>query len=330
MSTSCESDAPWALSNADLLLRSCDGQYFPVDRLVLARHFQAFEDMFESGSEIGTGEEQETRDGRIVVDLAEHSVVLRNLLHLIYCMGTPTADLNSVALFDLSVVLDKYCVKSYPRVVLDRLLNLADEEPELSYIRACRLRLDEMARRAASASLRVSRLFAKIPILELNITAQQYHVLTSYRADCHQAAVSAVKDLEWMAQLLPAPPGLDYDRRCDTCYKAGPRAWISPNPAPDLNLSPASRKVLLKPRPLYVSAWLSRYLELVEAALARDTRGAVARDQQHINAIFSAESSVCCNACRTAAHALSMVDFAGGLAQEVESRVSTVQFCAIL
>ncbi|KZV61142.1 hypothetical protein PENSPDRAFT_659113 [Peniophora sp. CONT] len=227
MSISHASDAPWDNASADIILRSSDGPYFKADRLLLIRAFQAFEDMF-SCAEIGVSEEQETKDGCIVIELSESSDTVERLLRLIYCMNTRLDDLDSAAMLDLCVALDKYCVKFYPRAVLDRFTALADKEPELVYIHACRLRLYEVARAAATASLRVPRLFGTVSLSELNISARQYHALVAYRTDCLEKAVGIVKDFAWMGKLKPTPPGLHSDRSCDACYKTGPRAWLDP------------------------------------------------------------------------------------------------------
>lgn len=245
MSISHESDAPWDNASADIVLRSSNGPYFKADRLLLIRAFQAFEDMFvrveqlsspvhlltpmlKSCAEIGVSGEQETKDGCIVIELSESSNTVERLLRLIYCMNARLDDLDSAAMLDLCVSLDKYCVKSYPRAVLDRFTALADKEPELVYIYACRLRLYEVARAAATASLRVPRLFGTVSPSELNISARQYHALVSYRADCLEKAVGIVQDFARMGKLKPTPPGLHFDRSCDACHKTGPRAWLDP------------------------------------------------------------------------------------------------------
>lgn len=150
---------------------------------------------------------------------------MKTLLRLVYCLNTRAADLDNAIISDICVALDKYCVKSFPRAVVDRLMALADQEPELAYIHACRFGLHEVARAAATASLRVPRLFAKVPLSDLNISTRQYHALVSYRADCLEKAMGAVTDYVWMGQLQPSPPGLRHERSCGTCYEVSPRAW---------------------------------------------------------------------------------------------------------
>ncbi|KZV68213.1 hypothetical protein PENSPDRAFT_736032, partial [Peniophora sp. CONT] len=105
--TSRDADTPWDSPDADLVLRSADGDDFKVDKLFLLRTFQGFEDMFKSGLAIGTGEGQETKEGRPVIELSESSAVLQTLLRLTYPADPGVEKLDNDAMLNLCVALDK-------------------------------------------------------------------------------------------------------------------------------------------------------------------------------------------------------------------------------
>ena len=157
--------------------------------------------------------------------LPESSEIISCLLELVYPVAPPTTKImDEDTLRDLCVALDKYGVKSYPRVVLNRLLTLAEDEPEVVYMFACRFRLRDVAIAAAKASLRSPRGFADMEALDLKISMQQYHAFTTYQLRCREQATSAVRDLSWMVELMPEVPGLieagNKAENCVNCYKA--------------------------------------------------------------------------------------------------------------
>lgn len=73
-----------------------------------------------------------------------------------------------------------------------------------------------------------------------------------------------------------------------------------------------------------VSSYLNRYFELVEVALAKDTRGGVASDQRHLGEVFASHGMYACDNCRTAETAFAMVALAKMLEQEIDRRISLV------
>ncbi|KZV61145.1 hypothetical protein PENSPDRAFT_309800 [Peniophora sp. CONT] len=247
--------------------------------------------------------------------LPETSEVIACLLELVYPVTPPTGKFaDEDNLRDLCVALDKYGVKSYPRPVLNRLTALADDEPEVVYMFACRFRLREVAIAAAKASLRSPRGFADMEASDLRISMQQYHAFTTYQLRCREQAASAVRDLAWMVDLMPDVPGLIEARNkpdyCLNCYKAS-----------DLRIYQSKIRGTVK---VCMSSYLNRYLELVEAALGRDTRGAVAADQQHLAAVLASHGMHACDDCRTATNAFAMLALAKTLEQEIDRRISLV------
>lgn len=157
--------------------------------------------------------------------LPESSEVIQCLLELVYPVAPPTAKLTDEdTLRDLCLALDKYGIKSYPRPVLNRLLALSEDEPEVVYMFACRFRLREVASAAAKASLRSPRGFADMEASNLRISMQQYHAFATYQRICREHAISVVRDLSWTVELIPDLPGLIEARfkadNCAVCYKA--------------------------------------------------------------------------------------------------------------
>ncbi|KZV61146.1 hypothetical protein PENSPDRAFT_309779 [Peniophora sp. CONT] len=324
-----EADAPWDSTDADLVLRSADGDEFEVDKLFLVRAFHGFKAMFGTG--IGTGEKQEIKGGRPVIELSENSVVLQTLLRLTYPTDPGVDDLDSDVMLDLCVALDKYLVKSYPRAVINRLIVLADKTPGVSYMRACRFRLPEVAAAAMKASLRSPKLFADVQPAEYSISAEQYHAFAMYQLQCREKAASAVRDRTWMYAQKPLPPGFyvlqdSQGPPCDTCYKS-PQGTFTTSDPPTSPTSSVTRASSVEGRShtIRLSSWLSYYLDMVESALVKETIGTVATNQKRIDAVFSSRQVIICETCKTAENALGIVRFAQSLRKEIDRRIATVQ-----
>ncbi|VDC03505.1 unnamed protein product [Peniophora sp. CBMAI 1063] len=309
---------PWKEAAADLIVSSTrDSFCFKVHKVVLAQALQGFDDMFSGKARLGVGDPQDTHKGLPVLALPENSEVLSCLLELIYPVAPPTSKLSDEdTIRDLCVALDKYGIKSYPRPVLDRLIALAEDEPEVVYMFACRFRLREVANAAAKASLRSPRGFSDMDVSDLRISMQQYHAFATYQRNCRERAVSAIRDLAWMIELIPDDiPGLIEARNkadsCLVCYKSS-----------DLRLYQSKARGTIK---ICLSSYLNRYFELVEAALVKDTRGTVATDQRHFSSVFAPHGLYACDHCRTAETAFAMIALGKTLEQEIDRRISQVE-----
>ncbi|VDC03501.1 unnamed protein product [Peniophora sp. CBMAI 1063] len=201
----------WTVVDPDLLLRSeVDGREFGAHKFLLVYAFQGFDDMLSGTPLLGAGGAQEQKDGLPVVPVPESSIVLEKILQLIYPFEAPNLRLiPRDVLVGICVALDKYCVKTFPRPVVDGLLRWATVEAELTYIRACRFRLPEVAVAALKASLRSPKLFIKVPPTELILSAQQYHAFVTYQIECREQATAVISDLAWMRKQQPLPPGFN-------------------------------------------------------------------------------------------------------------------------
>lgn len=147
-------------------------------------------------------------------------------MRLVYPSEPP--DLSDKAtLFELCLVVDKYCFRTQPLPVVVALKTLAEKELELAYIYACRLGLPDVARRAAEASLRKPKLFKGVRSDGLYVEDRWYHNFAMYQRHCLEAATATVRDMHWMltsATSTPTDITVNYTPTSNPCKCA--EGWV--------------------------------------------------------------------------------------------------------
>ncbi|KAJ7033509.1 hypothetical protein C8F04DRAFT_1104932 [Mycena alexandri] len=225
----------------DAILRSSDGLDFPVHRAVLALASPFFKDLFSLP-------QPESEPKVPVIPVAESSLILQKLL------GTWYPGTEAVVAFDgieqlaeiLELAMSKYEFRFVGPTMRRYLQDYLDTDAVAVYAIACRYHWEDLARKAARHSLKLSlpsilRLNAT-PQLR-NISADLYRALLLYHHNCSVVAssfgtalVSSKSGWAWMTcnscqcRVPPPPPRawiFDYIDRAKAALKEAPGATVS-------------------------------------------------------------------------------------------------------
>ncbi|KAJ6632316.1 hypothetical protein B0H10DRAFT_11862 [Mycena sp. CBHHK59/15] len=179
---------------ADVILRSSDGVDFHVYRVVLSLASPVFRDMFKLP--------QPKDDPRVpIVSMWESALVLDRMLRFCYPGAEPVVDTLDQLREILEVALLKYDMQfivPFGKRYLQAYILL---DPVAVFAIACRHEWKDVALQAAKKSLRIPlRAFRIAPPVHLKyITADRYHTLLQYHAECGKVAKAATSSLKWMA-----------------------------------------------------------------------------------------------------------------------------------
>lgn len=186
---------PFDDEDANLIIRSSDGLYFRVYRVLLAKASPVFKDMFSIPQQTAPNEVQ-------TVDLTEDGNTLDKLLRLIY----PVDEAAGTSLDDLSKIF-LACVKYQIRGVLKKasrtLLEHVESEPLRVYAIARMAELDDVARKAAYQCLFQPEVYvSQTDIEELKFAPNSaYKNILRYYQQCGQAIMNTTSPegrREWM------------------------------------------------------------------------------------------------------------------------------------
>lgn len=181
---------PFNRPNADAVLCSSDGVHFRVYRLILSGESPFFRDLFQSV------DRSSVYDGLPLKKVDEDSITLDAVLRICFSAGHVQEDGEDM--IDIGNLLhagEKYAIPSVfkrARTLLRK--SLVKTDPLRAYVLACRHKLREEARVAASH-------FLKEPILDLGsldpttlrgLSAVDYHSLLMYHRQCGKAAQEVV------------------------------------------------------------------------------------------------------------------------------------------
>nr|VWP00624.1 Efflux pump DEP3 (Depudecin biosynthesis cluster protein 3) [Ganoderma boninense] len=173
-------------TTGDLIIRTPnpDSTDFHVHRCIIANLSPVFADMFSLPA---PGACDTAGPDKPVVDVQEPAAVWTHILS--FCHFAPRP--SSLTIDDVHALLEAARKYQMPGVTDWMRRTLADEfvdkQPLSAFGLACAYKLDDLARRAARASLLLPANFAFVKELDL-IPTRQYHRLLEYRRRCLSAA----------------------------------------------------------------------------------------------------------------------------------------------
>ncbi|KAG9313125.1 hypothetical protein JVU11DRAFT_6575 [Chiua virens] len=193
--------APFDHAKADVILRSSDNVDFRIFKLFLSLASPFFETLFDLPQPAEASEDQEIKDGLVVVPMAEDSKTLDSLLRFCY-PSTLADDPNLEVLEDVIDVLEaakKYSLESLERKICRTLSNpkILKAEPLRCFAIAHRGNLREETRLAAKYTLTqplIPSWFKEIGL----ITAADLLALLTYHRECGDAVYALKTDMSWI------------------------------------------------------------------------------------------------------------------------------------
>ncbi|KAI0046372.1 hypothetical protein FA95DRAFT_1494157 [Auriscalpium vulgare] len=214
-------------SRADVVLRSSDDMHFRVSKTILAIASPIFADMFSLSPPLKAEAVDETYHGLPVVPMAEDAATLDLLLRWCYPVRPPKlTTLEDVR--RLAEVSRKYLIDAFVDAIDDALRACLVNDPVGVFAVAFTYKLDEIARTAARAALRVplpevvSSPFSKLSSNALN-TLIQYHLACGVAAAAVTSRRDFFKDERGFTTKYSSP--------CDLCAfrdESGTRCWYAP------------------------------------------------------------------------------------------------------
>jgi hypothetical protein len=183
--------APFDERRADLILRTSDGAYFRVFKIVLSLASPIFADMFN----IPQPPSEQGHDELQVVTISEDSQVLDLCLRHLYPVPPPTA----LTLQDVRILAEfarKYEVTSLGSVIGYYLTDYIEDDPVGTYAIAITYGYKRVGAMAAQSSLKLPFSHLQSPHLQC-ITAEQYGELIRYHVACGDAASAVASERKW-------------------------------------------------------------------------------------------------------------------------------------
>ncbi|KAI9456328.1 hypothetical protein HD554DRAFT_211599 [Boletus coccyginus] len=201
MTESVYAAAPFDHAKADTILRSSDNIDFRIFKLFLSLASPFFETLFEIPQPAEANEEQEVKDGLVVIPVVEDSKTLDALLRFCYPC-TLTEDPKLEVLKDAVDVLEaarKYALDAIEKKVRQAISNpkILDAEPLRCFAIAHRGRLREETLLAARCTLTLPLIPSWFQEIEM-ITATDLLALLTYHRRCGDAVYALRADLSWI------------------------------------------------------------------------------------------------------------------------------------
>lgn len=192
-----EAGAPYADTDADIILRSSDGVDFRVHRLFLSKASPIFADMFTlpSPRDAPTGDKR--KDELPVVEMSENESSLRLLLEYCYPALSPP-ELADIDIAERAYrVADKFQLSRARTLASDKLKEFAKGSPERVYTFGWNFRLPDLVRAAALESL-YKPYNVEMPAVQdcVGLEAVALLNLFDYQRTCIKAAQD-VLNLSW-------------------------------------------------------------------------------------------------------------------------------------
>lgn len=289
--------------NADIVLRSSNGEDFHTRRILLSLGSDVFDTMFTLPQAPREPQEGTSQDGPPVIPLAEESDIVYQLLRWLDPRCRPSWELK-----DMQLVLnaaDKYSmqgVMQHIEQVLMRCPQYTNADPVLIYAIAIRYGFHELARQAAKESLRLT-LEERTSLPELAfIPAQALQHLYNYYFTCANAAYEVATDFEfgWLGDIQsnfvwgPDHPK-DHSTSCPNIRQEN-QLW---------------------------QKWWADYMELAAQELYKRPRGLTVQAIPRF-ATVALRVAAKCATCRSKAYS-NMLTFGSAFAAEVEKQISAVR-----
>lgn len=286
--------------NADIILRSSNGEDFHTQRVLLSLASDVFESMFTLPQAHREPEGKTPQDDP-PIDLAEESNTIYQLLRWVDPRCTPSLELEDVQVA-LSAA-DKYNMQGVVQHVGQVLMQAKQHihtDPIRMYAIAIRFGFHALARDAAKESLHLSlEERAKINIPEFAfISAQALQHLNTYYFACAQAAceVSTDPDFRWLDGATQEKfTQAGFSHGCVLVPRGNGSPWFK---------------------------WWVDYMRLATRELCRRPRGSTVQDAQRF-AVEPLLAAAACGACRLKAFP-ALLNIGGVFAAEVEERISKV------
>lgn len=201
MTDSACATAPFDHAKADIILRSSDNFDFRVFKLFLSLASPFFETLFEIPQPAEANEDQEVKDGLVVIPVAEDSKTLDALLRFCYPC-TLTDDPNLEVLKDAVDVLEaarKYSLDAIEKKARQAISNpkILEAEPLRSFAIAHRGRLREETLLAAKYTLTGPLIPSWFQEIEM-ITAADLLALLTYHQRCGEAVYALRANQSWI------------------------------------------------------------------------------------------------------------------------------------
>ena len=192
---------PFDHAKADIILRSSDNIDFRVFKLFLSLASPFFETLFEIPQPAEVDEEQEVKDGLVVVPVTEDSKTLDALLR--FCYPCTLADDPSLeVLKDAVDVLEaarKYSLDTIEKKACQAIANpkILEAEPLRCFVIAHRGRLREETLLAAKYTLTLPLIPSWFQEIEM-ISAADLLALLTYHKKCGDAVYALRSDTSWI------------------------------------------------------------------------------------------------------------------------------------
>ncbi|KAI0829845.1 hypothetical protein BC628DRAFT_1408639 [Trametes gibbosa] len=306
--------SPFNDSDADLILRSCDGTDFHVHKVILGKASSDFKSLLE----LPRLSECRPADARQVVSLTEYANTVENILRL--CYPVPRPPIESIE--ELAATLEamkKYEITSLrPHLEQDfKALLDAGADPLRMYGIACLYSLNGVLEAAAKLTLATPLLVQPraMPPEFAHLPAACLFALIEYRGKCVDAAIAQVDNAEWMARGNHIKPMCYWPTGKPILGKSW--AWIACRETDD----PASA-MAAGDLELAVKTWYVWYTQDCAMALQENPKGeVVARTSTLVRAL---EKAACCSRCAPVAWK-DLVDYSQALGAKIDEAISNVR-----
>ncbi|KAF7304408.1 hypothetical protein HMN09_00842900 [Mycena chlorophos] len=217
-----DADAPFCPGGiddtpADLIIESSDRVHHHTHKAILAFSAHCFRNLLEFPSPTGEDANPE-RDGKPILSLPEDSVVMRKLLLALYPRSSQAFVIKDLDGIDGAVEAAKKYDSPVATTQLHAALRdvqLMDNQPHRIYAIACHNGLEDIAKEAAVATMRLStgrspfNRYFRLPPPEYNyISAHQLWLLENFQQEGAHSIASALSEQTW-SEGPPNPDAID-------------------------------------------------------------------------------------------------------------------------
>ncbi|KAH9975843.1 hypothetical protein BGW80DRAFT_1294842 [Lactifluus volemus] len=188
---------PFDDPRADIVLRSSDGVYFRVFKIILSLASPIFTDMFS----IPLPASEELHAGCPVVALSEDSKSVDFVLRHLYPVKTPTDVRTDIKLSDVNILVEfsrKYQVDALEPTVTRYLMDAIEDDPVGVYAIAITYKHKGVATRAARSTLKLSISLLHKSLYLHYVTIELYVKLFQYHTACGMAASAVASERTWL------------------------------------------------------------------------------------------------------------------------------------
>lgn len=291
-----DASAPFDNSDADVILRSSDNVDFRVFKVLLSIASPVFKDMFKLPQAATGHNDDDTKDGLPIVQMAEGSKTLETIFTMCYPMtlvnpivAAPEELEDVKLLLEAALKYDVAMVEERARtwLISPRFLK---RDPVMIYVIACQWNLENEARVAARYTVGYAMLDKPLEKELDMMTIREFRALLIYIRRCNAAMAKYAINFEFAYS--------NHGFGCELCSISGS---LTRN----------------------FSKWLEHYLQSVTEALINDTWNATERNRLAEAAMQDARR---CSSCRTKIPA-KVEEFRDLLLGKMSKIVSDVRSC---